>query len=79
MVQKNKLGGVTMKKKSKPVLFLLGLIFTTAGLGYLFLGLDLIPDNSMFFFGFLDDAAVMLALWVFYKRLKKKTSKKGGK
>ena len=68
-----------MKEIKKPVLFLLGLIFTTAGLGYLFLGLDIIPDTSVLFLGFLDDAAIMVALWVLYKRVKKKVIKKGGK
>ena len=60
------------KKDIKPLPIVLGIVFTAVGLSYLFWGLDLIPDGKMGVIGYLDDAAVMIALWVMFARAKKK-------
>jgi len=61
-----------IKKNIKPLHIILGIIFSAAGLYYLFLGIDILPDNTMPVVGYLDDAAVMFALWVMFKRAQKK-------
>lgn len=59
------------KGKMNPLQIVLGIVFTAAGLAYLFLGLDLIPDSYLMIVGFLDDAVVMLILWWLFARSKK--------
>jgi uncharacterized membrane protein YkvA (DUF1232 family) len=61
-----------MIKKIRPLPMLLGLIFTTAGLSYLFWGMDIVPDNVMPIVGYLDDAFVMIGLWILFKKAQKK-------
>ncbi len=59
------------KGKMNPLQIVLGIVFAAAGMTYLFMGLDLIPDTYLLVVGFLDDAVVMLLLWWIFKKSKK--------
>ena len=65
------------KKKMNIMQIILGILFTAAGLTYLALGADLVPDASMTVVGFMDDAVVMFVLWILFKRAQKKMGIKG--
>lgn len=56
----------------KPLPIVLGIVFAAAGLNYLFLGLDLVPDGFMTVIGYLDDAVVMVVLWILFKKAQKR-------
>jgi len=61
-----------MAKDIKPLPLVMGILFTAVGLAYLFWGLDLLPDATMGLVAYLDDATVMVGLWILFSRLKKK-------
>jgi uncharacterized membrane protein YkvA (DUF1232 family) len=62
-----------MKKQlnSKNLLYWGGTVLIVTGtMMYVFSTADVVPD-AITFFGFLDDASLVILAWLFYRRLKK--------
>jgi|WetSurMetagenome_2_1015567.scaffolds.fasta_scaffold577205_2 uncharacterized membrane protein YkvA (DUF1232 family) len=57
--------------KTNFIQFAVGVIFLAAGLAYIALGADIVPDGFMGIVGYLDDGVVIIALWLLFKRARK--------